>query len=706
MGGKLYKLHSYVEETPMDRDVNITPFTDLIISNAAQQVAKSYFDDNAPAALDSAEVAAQETALQEKLQDVFDALGLDAAINLINSSFSADHSGLDAALDIIDIETDAVTNVATITNLINGSSIEDNVTDTDDNDTAIIIVDAEVIATVTDIQAIASLFDVFAEKFAAGLPTAASIDSLFASEFLHDDQAKNQFLTDITTDPSVIGINFLSVSIRDIDSDLGTAIVDFNVEFNGVIEAESETWQVNKDSELGWQLLGNQLFFEADTLTFHCNDNDGTDENTFGCGLNVSFYDNDFANNGTNGAPIASATMSIIDGSDAVTVKDIVYLGNAEYNGPGELSVYNQSEQNYQGDYASFGNSEGEVDPSIFVVGDIIRYQLYTGQLDISQPPQPMVRVATEVASFEKTLLFTPATSGLYPALTAESISALANFTLDQDLTVAWTLQPGTTIDTILVIIDDNQGNHYDVEDESISAEQTSTVINSSIFAETLLNDPNFDQNNFTLLVRVYSIAPTTGQFHSTDYRQSFVEIPASNVSCDTESPWNDATDKPTVFYSTNDFKAAIADCATQFTLPDVVKADLAGITYYLDDEHITFDASADNFVLTSYGVDEISGTVDDETYYGVVSYLADSIVEFAYSATQGGPILGRDLMRIKEQTTFNGKTIFKATVLWEFYEWAESDGDNQDESHAGAELYTQVYAVDADFDWDAWYNQ
>jgi len=706
VGGKSYRLHSYAEEATLEGTVNITPFTDLIIANAAHQIAETYFDEIAPTILDPVEVAAQEDALQAKLQSVFDALGLDSAIDLLTTTFSADHSGLDAALDIIQIETDPITNIATIENVLDGSTIEDDVTDSDDNQDVIVVDETALNAAVTDTQAIAALFENFGEAFADGLVTADSIDDYFSTSFLHEDQGKNQFLTDITTDPSMVGIAFSSISVRDLEPT--TATVDFNVSFNGMVDAESETWYLEKHTELGWQLLGNQMFFEADLLTFHCNDHDGTDDLTGGCGLNVSFEDNDFSNNGTNDAPLASATMEIIDGTDGETVKDIVYLGTSEFGGAGELNVYNQTTQEFQWDYAGFGSTAGEVDPSIFAVGDIIRYKLYIEQLDLTAPGQPMVSTGNEVTSFDRTLVHLPETTGRYPALTTESLTAFNNFNLAEDLTVSWTLQPDTVIDSIWVEINDNQGNFYDVEDEGIAVDETSVTVDSSVFAQDLLDDLDFDQTNVTLLVRVYSISPVTGQFHSTDYRRTYDATSdpgdgTSAITCNTESPWDDVNDKPTVFYSINDFETAVADCESQGTLPTFGKAQLAGITWYVDDEHIVFDSTGSSFVLTSYGDDETLGGGDDETFYGVVADYDTNVIEFSFSATQGGEILGRDLIRVKEETTFGGKSVYRALILWEYYDWTESDSDNSDKTHKGGELHTGAYAVDANFDWAAW---
>lgn len=709
VGGKTYKLHSYAESATPESTVNITPFTDLIISNAAQQIAEEFFDEATPTALDPEEIDEQEDALQAKLQDVFDAVGLGTAIDLLNMSFSADHSGLDAALDLITIETDPDTNVATITNVINDSQIVDDIQDTEDNDTTIVIEEdevADVTETVTDTIAIAGVFESFGDLFVGGLPTSEALSALLADSFLHHDQSKSQFVTDVTTDPTVVDISFTSVSIRDLDSDAGTAVVDFNVRFDDFIEAKPETWQVIKVGD-SWKLEGNQLAIEADTLSPHCNDWDGTDSATGSCGFNVSFYDNDFSNNGTNGEAFASATATIYN-ADMDTVKGMVYLGSSDF--AGEIHVYNPANGAYQGDWWPFGSGTGELDPSVLAVGDVIEYKVYESALDLSNPESPMV-VGDADITFTETLLHLPATQGLYPSVTSETLTAMTNYVPTQDLTVVWDLADGTLIDSVLVEVYDNEDNYYEIEEELLGTEQTSIDIDVS----SLFTDGTVDQDNFTLLVRVYALEEQTGQLHSTDFRTEFVDDgtggenggenggSGTSLTCDTVSAWDDVNDKPIDFYSIDDFETVIADCESNATLPDISVSDLADATWYLDDEMWEFSADGTAISITDFGDDETAGTGDDETFFASVSLYDTNILQFEFSETQGGTVIGVDLVRVVGETTFGGVDVYETVTLWEYYEWTESDDTLTDTSHAGGEIYDSVYALASDFDWDAW---
>lgn len=602
VGGKTYKLHSYAEAADVGNTINITPFTDLIIANTAQQIAETFFDSDASTSLDATELEAQEYALQSKLQAVFTALGLDTAIDLLSTSFSADHSGLDAALDIIQIQNSSE-NIVTITNLLDDSTITDDITDTGDNDTAIVVDADALVEAVSDTQAIANLFIDFAAEFDGGLPSSATIEDFLATDFLQNDNTRGEFLTDISTDPTLIGLTFVSVSVSDLDSTAGTARVSFNVMFADQIDPESETWLVSRDDVLGWQLLGDQRIVDVDELSYHCNEYDGNDDQTGACGINVRFWDENFNNNGTGGLPIASGTVSVIDGSDGTTVKDIVFLGTPDDTSAGDVQVYNEAEGHYQGDWREFGSSAGQIDSAIFAVGDIIEYKIYTDALDLSTPTVPAV-TGTAVATYTGIVQFTPSLIGLYPSATAATIIAIDSYTLGDDLTVEWTLASGTVSDEVLVHISDNVGNRIEIWDESFGTDVTSASFTTSMFDDALLDSPDFDPTaEYSLLVRIYAIDPTTGQNHSTDYRMftgigdgtgggggDGTDPTPTGLTCGYESFWDDTVDgglgAPVNPNSFADFETVLADCGGGLPFS---AADVAGNSFLNDGETSTF---------------------------------------------------------------------------------------------------------------------
>ena len=598
VGGRTYKLHSYAEAADVGGNVNITPFTDLIVANAAGQVAAAYFESNSPADLDPAVVEAQEAALQAKLETVLTALGVDSAINLLNSTFSADHSGLDAALDVVRIEVDAGLQVATITNLLENTTVSDSVTDTEDN-TEVLAADPTTInAGVSDIQQIAGRFDALTAAFANGLPTQASIEDIFSADFSDEDQPRGPWLTDITTNPILVGLAFSSVVVSNLDSTAGTATVTVNVNLNGFVDPEPIIWLMGKDVTLGWQIRGDQRIVDTE-FSFHCNDNDGNGGFAGACGVNTQFWDEDFSNNSTGNVAIASGTVSIINGSDGTTVKDVIYLGTPNNTAPGDVQVYNEGTGQYQGDYRGFGTGAGEIDSAIFNAGDIIQYELFTDNLNVTTPSSPQV-TGTVVATYTDTLVFAPSTDALYPAATAATLIAISNFAIGNDLTIAWTLAAGTRNSEVLVLISDSVGNRLEIWDDTFGTTATNTTIDSAGLDATAASDAglNGDAANYSLLVRIYAQDEISGQFHSRDYTATDLATPPppAGLACNYQSGWDDLADgglgAPIVPKSFADFEESLATCATDGTPAQLITvADVAGTIFVDTDETTTFDA-------------------------------------------------------------------------------------------------------------------
>ena len=700
VGGRTYKLHSYAEEATAGATVNITPFTDLIVANAAQQIAESFFDSNTSTSIDPADLAAQEDALQAKLKDVFDALGIDSAINLLTSTFSADHSGLDAALDIVRIEVDGNTNIATITNLVENTSITDDVTDGTDAGTLTVINAGNLQNTAAENQSIAGLFTELTTKFASGLPTAASIEAFFTTDFLDYDQSLSQFLTEITTDPSTIGLTFSNVAISDLTAT--TATVTFYVTFGGVLDLEPEIWTAVKDGTAGWQLRGNQV--PADYwFNFHCNDGSGTGNGAGACGVNTMIEDNDFDNNGTSSAAFASATASII-GSDSV-VKGIIHLGtpsNANGGTAGQIQIYNAG-VGFQGDWKAFGNTNADIDPSIFVAGDTIQFDLYTEQLDISDTNAPAIEAnATPVFTFNRPILYAPSTSPLYPDATVATIAALPDYVIGDDLTISWTNQTGTHNSEVLVQISDS--NFQQIQ---IWTETDTETDNSITFAGSELSTSILDQNaaTYELRIRIYAQDEVTGQQHSRDYVVDIagpaapVTPPggsggATGISCTTESGWVDAADgglgAPVTPYSFAEFETAVNDCGAL----TITRSDVAGIVLVDGTETITYNdtgAAATKAEPETGNFSDVGESIDFEWYIETVNGN-DYVVVYTDSTIDTGLPAGFSLRDTTALTGVSGTGVAGDTFTFIHYSEQSNYGDMKRDVASDGEIWTGHY--------------
>jgi len=493
VGGKDYTLHSFAEEADVGETVNITPFTDLIIANAASDLASDYFDDGNFSSLTSEEIDAQETALQEKLANVFDALGIDSAIDLLHSNFSADHSGLDAALDIIRIETDPDTDIATITNFIDGQSIEDDISQTDDVVAPLPVDDAQGLSTAQiDLMAMANKVSSLSALFGSGLPSSNQLNALFAEDTLDYDVGKSQLITELSTDPSLVGISFSNVTYEDYNQEAGTSIIQLSVIQNGVVD--SERWHMAKNEGV-WQFRGNQEIADV-WFVFNCNYS--PTYGSPGCGVNVGVEDNDFSNTpGAADTPIASAKMTIIRDGEAVENSEI-HLGVPSGYSAGELVIY---DEDYGDDYMGFGSTWSEIPASVFHAGDTVQIELFTEVLDISSAQDPQIdQSATPVQVVTRTVIAAPvsdASVSSFPSVNTATLTALAQYT-NGDLDVEWTVPIGLTIDEVW--LEARQGsNDVQVDDENLEGSNDTTTI--ALDTSSL----NTSENNFTKELRIYA---------------------------------------------------------------------------------------------------------------------------------------------------------------------------------------------------------
>jgi len=125
VGGRSYSLYSAATSADIGATVNITPLTDLIVANIAGQVAATLYNSGNFSGMTQAALNQAETQLQQRLQPVLDAVGLSALIDLLRTTFNADHTGLDEVLDILRVTVDPTTLQATIQNTSNNQQIVD-----------------------------------------------------------------------------------------------------------------------------------------------------------------------------------------------------------------------------------------------------------------------------------------------------------------------------------------------------------------------------------------------------------------------------------------------------------------------------------------------------------------------------------------------------------------------------------------------------
>lgn len=429
VGGNEYHLFSAATQTDVGGTINITPLTDLIVANIAGSIAQTYFDSGNFSSLTSAQMTAQSDALKAKLLPVLQAVGVSSSIDLLRASFSTDHTGLDAALDVLRVTTDTNTGVATITNIITQQQMTSDTTT--GTYTGALTDTTGVAAGVTDIQAISDGFNKFSSLFATSLPsdTNPTLLALFDSAtFMQEGQTLAAFLTQITTDKSMIGISFAKISIQSLDTATGTAVVALDVMQNGKAANDGpKPFHMIKKTDGKWYMQGDQYIAHVKVepvAEYHVFDT-GTPIST---GLRLDIEDR-------GGKGISSA---VVTGAGLPT---------------GGVTIINNIASHYfeiQGQNG--GNLYSMTDTAIGAIADT--GEIYTVTLYIGTTP-----AATYTEKLKKRpYLNTELTPASFPTITSPTVVQLHAFT-GGNATVSWTLPTGLTNDWLDVQINDDSGN-------------------------------------------------------------------------------------------------------------------------------------------------------------------------------------------------------------------------------------------------------
>lgn len=262
--------YSAATTADLGNTVNVTPFTNLIVSNIAGQLAETYFKDGAHSAdfgsiISPASLAAAQTALHAKLLPVLTALGVSDSIDLLRSSFAADHSGMDSVLDLVKVETDTATNVVTLKNALTQSVITTDNTSLKTDDA--VPVDSTKMSgisttTVTSLQEVVAKLNGFAALFATSLPSITTLQNsgVFdtSSSFMMSGQSFAQFASELSTEPKAVGLKFTNVAIAlDASGNTGTltAVItsntgDFGDKIQLVMVKVNGAWLIQGDGRI------------------------------------------------------------------------------------------------------------------------------------------------------------------------------------------------------------------------------------------------------------------------------------------------------------------------------------------------------------------------------------------------------------------------------------------------------------------------
>jgi hypothetical protein len=425
VGATRYVVHSASATISSSGNVNITPLTDLIVANAAGQIAATYFSGASYASLTQAQLDAETASLRAKLLPVLSAMNVEASIDLLRTPFTPLASALDRTLDILRVSVDAAAQVATITNLVNRVTITDNLTTNAAAEAGSTPMTASGMGTAADdVPLIRKALTDFVGLYATSLPSASQVLPLLSSSFLNRDNARNTYANGMAQVTNLLGASVAALEILGIDyTNNGGANPIARIGFTilnsrGVEDSRSDTMQVIRESDGVWRLHGDQRVLDIVGHTLIVN---GTgSSNCRASGIEFNIRDNDGSNS-------ANISYLILSGPG-------LPLGGVKYRRPltgGEFTPSNTGNPTWlpltdtcNGNFGASGLS----DAAIATIPDQAAYTIAAFAIDDSSVSLGSNGTYTEVIPKRALTRTELQAATTFPTIGAPTMSALATY--------------------------------------------------------------------------------------------------------------------------------------------------------------------------------------------------------------------------------------------------------------------------------------
>lgn len=267
-GGTSYTLHSLLEKVPeagVTGVINVTPATEAATAQAVSDNPATVFADPTKIkAMDATKLADAKARLNAALKDVLTALGQDPTkVDLFTTKFSADNTGLDKLLDLVQVSSSTGANGQDIkitdkntlvTTTVGSSTLTSQVVPIAKPDDSTIKLDTSGIK--TTLAAFNKLTGT-----AADIQSAAMKD-LFDPDFLEEGQTREDLIADIAQ--NAVGMTFTDYVLNGCD---GTTKVCQGQATSKFTDGTTDVFAlpVKQGSDGKWRAYGEQAPFKFET---------------------------------------------------------------------------------------------------------------------------------------------------------------------------------------------------------------------------------------------------------------------------------------------------------------------------------------------------------------------------------------------------------------------------------------------------------
>jgi hypothetical protein len=296
--------------------INITPVTDFILQNAMGENAESINENWVTDQVDEGDLSAAETNIQTQLTPILNAAGVPSDINLLTTSFSANHTGLDAVLDSISISYNG--DIATIENNLTGSSYTDDITVAGDGNGFPLSDEANTQAVLNDLAEINDVWQTLVDLYSTA-PTNSSIidwiDNNIANDFFLDGGNRTDLENGWTNDdglPAGIVLSAVIIKTFDVTDTIYTKGYWIRLYFSNVPAPGSAVHSMVYDGNT-WLWYGNRRWIDPDCAATAIMNVDISNQISFKTGIDFQIDDGfDYAyNQGVRSAILSGPGLPI-----------------------------------------------------------------------------------------------------------------------------------------------------------------------------------------------------------------------------------------------------------------------------------------------------------------------------------------------------------------------------------------------------------
>lgn len=261
VSGVLQTFCSIALQDDINGTINITPYTDLILANAAGFKSDNceYTEYAKQLGIDR-QLSAANNLLANRLHEALKQIDLPTDIDFIRTQFVADHTGMDELLDAIQVIIDSETQTAVIKDAVNNNKIFDDISNPTDN-TPLPKPLRQIKLAGTALKSISARLALFSSYFENGLPQAGQIKNYFVADekFLQAGQSLEEFLQDILSNPANKGLKFKSPRLLSVNDD-NELTVRVQITNNDIVYGYEDFVFVKEG--VFWQNKGNQRYID------------------------------------------------------------------------------------------------------------------------------------------------------------------------------------------------------------------------------------------------------------------------------------------------------------------------------------------------------------------------------------------------------------------------------------------------------------